>query len=199
MTDISTSNLIGIATLAVVGALLAWGAWAAWRRFYGSTWMVLRRIGRERLTDVVIPDGVDGEIHLEHLVLTDRGILVLELRNAAGALFAGERLDEWRVIDGARRFTFRNPLPPLEARVRSVALLADGAPVVGRVAIIGQVSFAGGRPDRVTTLSELADEFTTPMGADEAGSDEGQRERSGKQGLAQGWQRIVAAARPGAH
>jgi hypothetical protein len=161
--------------------------------------MVLRRIGRERLTDVVIPDGVDGEIHLEHLVLTDRGILVLELRNASGALFAGERLDEWRVIDGARRFTFRNPLPPLEARVRSVALLADGAPVLGRVAIIGRVSFAGGRPDRVTTLSELADAFTKPNDADEAVSDESHRERSGKQSLGQGWQSVVAAARPGAH
>lgn len=199
MTEVSTSDLIGIAALVGVGALLAWCAWAAWRRFYGSTRMVLRRIGRERLTDVVIPDGVDGEIHLEHLVLTARGILVLELRNASGALFAGERLDEWRVIDGARRFTFRNPLPPLEARVRSVDLLADGAPVLGRVAIVGQVSFAGGRPEGVTTLSELADEFTTPIVGNETDSDKSDGERTGRQSLEEGWQRIVAVARPGAH
>lgn len=186
MPEISTTIVVAITVLAVTSALLVWAGVMLWRRIYGSSWMVLKRIGRERLDDVVIPDGVEGEIHLEHLLLTDRGLLVLELRNARGALFAGERLDEWRVIDGGRRFTFRNPLPPLEARVRSVDLIADGLPVVGRVAIVGEVSFAGGRPERVTTLAELAHEFA-------AGKPDADTHAEAV------WRRIVAVARPARH
>lgn len=201
MPEMNTTTIISIAVLAGVGGLLAWGLVVLWRRLYGSTWMVLRRISTERIEDVVIPDGVDGEIHLEHLLLTPKGLLVLELRNAAGALFAGERLDEWRVMDGGRRFTFRNPLPSLEARVRSVGLLAAGVPVIGRVAIVGNVRFAGGRPDHVTTLSELAYEFTMP--ADDRESEAGPGESSGgkpaTETMADAWKRIVTIASPARH
>lgn len=194
------TTLFGIAVLAGIGVAVAWALVVVWRRFYGSTWMVLRRISKERLADVVIPDGVDGEIHLDHLLLTPKGLLVLELRNASGALFAGERLDEWRVMDGRRRFTFRNPLPPLEARVRSVDLLAAGVPVIGRVAIVGEVSFAGGRPDHVTTIAELACEFTEAAepAEPEAFPEEGAGE-SGTLTIADAWQRVVAAAKPAVH
>lgn len=159
MPDLTTAELTGLGLAIVAAGLLGYGFVRIWRSFRRSPRMVFRRIGHRKLADLIIPDGMDGEIHVDHLVLTDRGLLVLELRNASGALFGAESMDEWRVIDGVRRFTFRNPLPGLEARVDSVRLLAGEVPVEGRVAFVGDLVFAAGRPPGVATLEEVAMEF----------------------------------------
>jgi len=159
MPDLTTAELIGLGLAIVAAGLVGYAVVKAWRKFRHSPRMVLRRIGHRKLADLILPDGMDGEIHVDHLVLTDRGLLVLELRNASGALFGAESMDEWRVIDGVRRFTFRNPLPALEARIHSVQLLAGEVPVEGRVAFIGDLVFAAGRPPGVATLVEVATEF----------------------------------------
>lgn len=191
MPDLTTVELIGIGLAVVAVGLLGYGAVAIWRRVRRSPRMVFRRIGHRNLADLILPDGMDGEIHVDHLVLTDRGLLVLELRNASGALFGAESMDEWRVIDGVRRFTFRNPLPALEARVHSVRLLAGEVPVEGRVAFIGELVFAAGRPPGVTTLVEVANEFQrTPHALD------GNPET--REAWFSVWKRISETARPGA-
>ena len=66
----------------------------------------------------------DGEIHLDHLLLTPRGLVVIDLRNAHGAVFGGEQMDDWTVMSATRRYTFRNPLGALAARVHAVRRLA---------------------------------------------------------------------------
>lgn len=160
MPTLTTPAVIGLVLALFIAGFFGYLATRAWRKFYQSPRMVLARIGQRRLSDLVIPDGMDGEIHVDHLLLTPHGILVLELRNASGALFAGENMDEWRVIDQPRRYSFRNPLPGLEARVHAVETISGEVPVFGRVAIAGQVKFTGGRPPRVAMLAEVAEEFS---------------------------------------
>ncbi len=187
MSNLTTPNLIVIALIVIAGGLLFFGVLLVWRKLNRSPRMVFRRIGHRRLANLVLPDGMDGEIHVDHLFLTDRGLLVLELRNASGALFGAESMDEWRVIDGVRRFTFRNPLPGLEARIHSVQLIAGDIPVEGRVAVIGTVVFAAGRPPGVATLAEVAEEFQR------APKDEGAAAVS--EDWLGAWQRIAEVAR----
>lgn len=188
MPDLTTAELIGLGLAIVAVGLLGYGVVAVWRRVRRSPRMVFRRIGHRKLTDLILPDGMDGEIHVDHLVLTDRGLLVLELRNASGALFGAESMNEWRVIDGVRRFTFRNPLPALEARVHSVQLLAGDVPVEGRVAFIGEIVFAAGRPPGVTTLAEIATEFQRAPHAADGNSQT-------REAWLSAWKRISEAAR----
>ncbi len=188
MPDLTTPTLIVLALALAAAGLLGYGAIVGWRRIYHSPRMVFRRIGHRKLADLVIPDGMDGEIHVDHLVLTDQGLLVLELRNASGALFGAESLDEWRVIDGVRRFTFRNPLPALEARVHSVQLLAGDVPVEGRVAFVGEIVFAAGRPPGVATLAEVAAEFHRQPRAD--------GRPAAYEAWMEAWNRIREAAQP---
>lgn len=188
MPSITTPVLVTGAASLILAGLLVWLLVRTWRRIHRSPRMVLRRICRARISDVLLPDEVDGEIHVEHLLLTDSGILVLEFRNASGALFGGERMDDWSVIDGQRRFTFRNPLPALESRVQSVQALAGDAPVTGRVAVIGEVQFAGGRPDGVLGLADLDAEFSLPRG-----------KRGGEkipEVIARAWDRLKRVAQP---
>ena len=76
MAELTTPALIALALALVTSGLLGYGVVVAWRRFNRSPRVVLRRIAHRRLADLVLPDGMDGEIHVDHLVQTGRGLLV---------------------------------------------------------------------------------------------------------------------------
>ena len=127
---------------------------------------VLDDIAFDRMQDVFLPDGLDGEIHLDHLLLTSRGLLVLQVKEMDGLIFSGERLDTWHAMHARGRFSFRNPLPDLQARVASVRSLAPNLPVVGRVVFIGDGDFHGTPPVEVCGLETLRDSFRPDDGSE---------------------------------
>lgn len=146
----------GLGALAAV--LLAVGL-VVYLRHRQSLDYLLRKIAWQQLKDVVIPDDVDGEIHLDLALLTPRGILVLEIRRATGTLFWGEQLERWTVLDGARRKVIDNPLPGMRARRHAVHALTPRVPVDGRVLLVGPVQISGENPPGVVLQSELLAEF----------------------------------------
>ena len=165
MDQISLTTIALVIALLVVCALVAWSGILMWRRWHEHPSRVISRISAHQLSDIVLPDGMDGEIHLDHLLLTEKGLLVLDLRNVSGLVFAGEQMDDWTVLHDNRRFTFRNPLNPLAARVHAVRDLAGNVPVSGRIVFVGNVEFPGGHIDAVLTLKELEDEYKAAGGA----------------------------------
>jgi hypothetical protein len=169
MDQISVTTLAMVLGVLVLGALLAWPSIHLWRRWRAHPSRVITRISAHQLSDIVLPDGMDGEIHLDHLLLTVKGLLVLDVRNVDGLVFAGEQMDDWTVLHDNRRFTFRNPLNPLAARVHAVRDLAGDVPVSGKIVFVGDVRFPGGHIDNVLTLTELEDEYTAARG-EQAGS-----------------------------
>lgn len=185
MIDIPLTILLSAAAALVALGLIVWLALRRWRRFRAGPRQVFKRISAAQLADVLIPDGLDGEIHLEHLLLTPRGILVLDLRNATGAVFGGEQMDDWTVLSAHRRYTFRNPMGALVARVQAVRRLAGQVPVTGRVVIVGDVEFPGGRIPGTVTLEDLEDEF---------GAAEGDQARQATDAFGNFWQKISEVA-----
>lgn len=158
----SVENLVLYAPL--LAAMLLLGALITWliiRRGAETRQLrkVIKIIASEYRTGLVIPDGMDGEIQLQHVLLTPVGILVMDLKRANGPVFAGEKLETWTVKEGPQRYKFGNPLGDLRARTAAVRALAKDVPVHGRVVFIGAAEFVGGRPDQVITLDELAAEF----------------------------------------
>lgn len=145
--------------LAVIAALSLVVGLVFFLRRQQSLEVLLRRIAWEQLKDVVIPDDVDGEIHLDLALLTARGILVLEVRRAAGTLFWGEQLERWTVLDGARRKVIDNPLPGMRARRHAVHALVPRVPVDGRVLLVGPVQISGDNPPGVALPADLLAEF----------------------------------------
>lgn len=174
-----------IAAAAAALLLALWLAGRVWRRRRARPASVFRRIGLAHLRNVVIPDGLEGEIQLDHVLLTPHGVLVVDLRNAEGAVFSGRRLDPWTVIHGARRFTFRNPLETLDARVQAVSRLCGNIPVSGRVVFVGEISFPRGATPGVVTLADLEDEFRV----------DGEH-RPPMEAFRPDWERLSQAARP---
>jgi len=144
--------------IAVVAAVVGYRYWRRWRQL-AARLRQIESVAYETLRDVVLPDGNGGELHVDFLLLTARGLLVADLREARGTIFGGETMNQWVVMDGARRLTMSNPLEPLYDRMAAVRQLAGEVPVEGRVIFTGGGRFAKGRPPHVTMLDSLSSEF----------------------------------------
>lgn len=120
----------------------------------------------EYLRNVLITDPQGVPLHVDFLLLTSRGIVVVDLRDLAGNVFGGDQMDEWTVINGAQRFTFANPQAGLYDRQASVRLVARETPVEGRVVFGRRSLFPKGLPSHTRMLSALASDF--PLGEQRA-------------------------------
>ncbi len=154
-----------IAALAGILVAIVLAAWLFRRRDPARRLdRVMKRLAHDQVRDIVIPDGVGGNVYIERVLLTGQGALVVDFKPVAGVVFAGERLDEWAIMDKRGRHPLRNPLGPLQDRIAAVRALSPGLPVDGRVVFSDRSEFPKGRPERVDLLREFA-AHTHPAGA----------------------------------
>ena len=152
------------AVWAIMIILSAAGAglyWIVRRRgtTHRSLQKLVRAISHDTLVDVIIPDGAGGEIHIDHLLLTHRGLILLETRDVNGMVFAGDKMDTWSATHEGRRVTFENPIPLLHNRVAALKFLAPGVPIETHVLFTNQASFPKGHPSEVATMDQLAQTY----------------------------------------
>lgn len=144
--------------LAVMLLLLLW----LWYRREGSgnrLQKVLSDISYDRIDNLLIPNGDDGEIQIDHLLLTSRGLLIVDIKNVVGIVFGGNKMQEWTVISEDRRFTFANPQPALYDRIAAVRDIVRQVPVAGRVVFLDGAEFTKGVPELVAGIDDLQAEF----------------------------------------
>lgn len=159
--------LVALLTLGVVAGVRRWRHIRARRQLVRT----VESIALAALRDIVLPDGSGGHLHLDFLLMTGRGLLVIDLRDVAGVVFGGEHMHEWTVMNGIARSTFMNPLESLYDRVAVVRQLAGDVPVEGRIVFTERGRFPKGRPPKVTQLAALAAEFPA-LGPDAASAAE---------------------------
>lgn len=174
-----------VAALIVLGLI----GWALWRRRArrGGIRHALNSVAVDHLEDVNLPDGMGGEIHIEHLVLTTRGILVVNVKRFEGVVFAGDRMDEWTVMGASGRSAFPNPQGSLYDRVAAVRQLVRDVDVKGFLLFPGTANFSKGRPKDVLLPAELMEQYAKPDRADVDRHVEA---------FAAHWEKIRAASRP---
>src|SRR6201993_4557465 len=140
--------------------------------------------GSDHLVDMLVPDGMGGGFHVDFLLLTARGILVVDLRDIQGNIFGGDQMADWTVMDGPRGFTFTNPQSPLYDRIAAVKAVAGEVPVEGRIVFTRRGKFPKGLPKFTLMLDGLRAEFPGGgLGANEAR-------------FREAWQRLKAQVRP---
>ncbi len=187
---VPAERLAALATgVVLLGGVLAAGyVWWRRRRARRAVLAKIEAVSADYLQDVLLPDGNGGWFHVDFLLLTPSGLVVIDLRDVTGLIFGSEQMTEWAVMHKNRRFTFPNPLGPLYDRMAVVrAIAGDGVPVDGRVVFTDRGSFPKGRPRAVTRLASIATEIPPLAGV---GSD-GLLERLGP-----AWEQIRGVASP---
>jgi len=178
--------LIGAAL--ALGVLLAW-AWR-WYREYRARKALHAAVvegAAAHLIDTLVPDGMGGSFHVDYLLLTLRGVVVIDLRDVKGNIFGGDQMAEWTVMDGARRFTFINPQSALYDRIAAVKAVAGDVPVEGRIVFTRRGRFPKGLPKWTLMLDALRAEF--PAADFESPAETMARFRDG-------WQRLRDEVKP---
>jgi hypothetical protein len=120
---------------------------------------VISSVAYDELRNVLLPWGAGDQIHVNYLLLTQRGLLVIDLFDVQGVVFAGNKMLQWSVFGPKRHFTFANPLPMLEDRVAAVRQVVGDAPVEGRIVFSMRGEFPKGQPALVLRLDALQDQF----------------------------------------
>jgi hypothetical protein len=120
---------------------------------------VIGSVAFDMLRNVLLPTGTGEQIHVNYLLLTQRGLLVADLYDVPGMIFAGEKMEQWSVLGPKKHFMFTNPIPMLYDRVACVRQLAGDVPVQGRIVFTMRGEFPKGRPEHVLRLDALQDDF----------------------------------------
>jgi hypothetical protein len=180
------------ATLALVGTAVYFGV-RLWQRHSRRKALLLRldRISYDAAHQVLVPDGMGGFIHIDHLLLTQKGLVVLDTRRVIGVIFGGDQMSEWTVMSRKHRFTFDNPQPALYDRVAAVKMLAGDAPVEGRLVFSNLGKFTKGIPKWVLMLDDLEVEFPIV--------NRGSRSAPQLERLNESWARVKSQLRPSPH
>jgi nuclease-like protein len=150
--------LIGCAAALGFGVPLAW----RWYRRYRARKALRTAItagSSEHIADCLVPDGTDGGFHVDFLLLTAQGVVVIDLRDIRGNIFGGDQMAEWTVMDGAHRFTFTNPQSALYDRIAAVKAVVGEAPVEGRIVFTRRGTFPKGLPKWTLMLDAMRGEF----------------------------------------
>ena len=127
---LTPAQLALVLTLTAAAGLGGYLGYRHWRKVQARRQRLqqVAVVAFDMMQDVLVPDGSEGHLHLDFLLLTSAGMLVVDLRDVPGMIFGSESMDEWTVMDGVRRSTFPNPLGPLYDRIAAVKLAAGKAP-----------------------------------------------------------------------
>ncbi|MGB9430338.1 MAG: NERD domain-containing protein [Gammaproteobacteria bacterium] len=145
-----------VCLLTVLIAIYVWLRLTSARR---RTQAILRNTADRLLRNVVLPDGVGGHIGVDVLLLRDNRLYVLAMLHADGAIFGGDKMDQWTIMGRHRRLNFRNPLHLMQDRILALRALVPELTLVPRIVFTGHGHFPKGHPEGV----ELLEEFAAPL------------------------------------
>jgi len=129
------------------------------RRASRSLAKLFSTIAFDRIENLVVPNVDEGEIQIDHLLLTANGLLIVDVKEVTGTVFGSDKMQDWTVINSERRFTFANPQPALFDRIAAVREIVRQVPVAGRILFTDGAEFTKGVPSLVCKAAELLAEF----------------------------------------
>ena len=184
---------IGLGAAALLVAALAFFAFRAYQRRSRRKSLLARleRVAEAAAHQVLVPDGMGGFIHIDHILLTPRGVLVLDTRRVAGLIFGGDQMSDWTVMGRGHRYTFDNPQPALYDRIAAVKAIVGEVPVEGRLLFSNVGKFTKGIPKWVVMLDGIEVEFPVVARGDPTLAPPEQYQEA--------WSRLVAQLRPSPH
>lgn len=157
----SPGVIVAVGLGGLVAVIVAIVIWRRRRRWQGTLPRQLAAISYAQLSGIVLPKADEGFIHLDLVLLVAGGVLVVDTKDVAGAVFGSDRMQSWTVIDGQRRFTFPNPQEALYDRVAAVRQVLRSVPVDGKLIFTSGARFEKGIPAGVVTIDQLLAQYET--------------------------------------
>ena len=115
----------------------------------------VKNLGAQVMHDVRLPDGVDGEVHIDYLVLQRDAILIVDIKHYDGFIYGNEAQDQWTQVLNQRNYHFDNPLRHVDMQILAVKAIVPDANVQGRVLFAGGSHFPRRTPEGVMTLQDI--------------------------------------------
>ena len=182
--DVSQANIYifaGIASLFVVGFIVFVWKHLKKTRHQRHVEKVLESLKLKYIKDIVLPDGVDGLVFIDYLLLVPNGIVVLDIHYSEGHLFGGETVDQWSQVVNNKTYKFNNPLYDNQNECQAVIWNIDQQKdlqeennktweTFGRIAFSNAGNFPKGIPEHVSMIDRLHSdlgaltEITQPVG-----------------------------------
>ena len=114
-----------------------------------------RRLGARCMKNILLPDGLGGEILIDYVVLAREAILVVSVKRFDGLIFGGTRTDQWTQVIKNRSYKFSNPDPYLRQQVSAVRLITPDVTVTGRHLFTSGARFPKDKPPSVLLLEDI--------------------------------------------
>lgn len=148
---------IGLGLGVLLLTILLW--WLVFRRRAALPRNRLRKVSIDLLQDVLISDGDGGQIHLEYAAFCLRGIVLVNIKQLEGTLFASDAMNEWAIISPQRRTAILNPQGGLYDRTAAARRLVSDMPVYGYIAFTGNFEISKDAPSHVIAMDALIAEL----------------------------------------
>ena len=123
---------------------------------------IYNAVSVEILRDIQIADGLGGLIQIDFLLLTARGLVVLDIKEVRGVVFGADEIDEWTVMHQNQRLSFTNPQHTLDYRLVAVRQLVRNLPVFGHILFPNEAEFGKGKPKYVILPDEFIELYQKP-------------------------------------
>lgn len=100
----------------------------------------------------------DGTTQIDHILITQNGIIVIETKHYSGWLFANEKQKQWTQVIYKVKSKFQNPIFQNNMHIQAVQQLLDFVPkeqIQGLVVFTGDAEFKTDIPQGVIKLNQL--------------------------------------------
>ena len=120
---------------------------------------ILKPYIQDEIKDFIIPDGIGGLLEIEHLILMEQGLLLIETYPMSGNLFGADTIDQWTQIIEGRSYKFPNPLRRIRTSRQAIKALAPNIPVFCRIIFNANSIFPKGKPEEVSVINSLVEDM----------------------------------------
>jgi len=120
---------------------------------------ILKPYTQDEIKHIIIPDGIGGLLEIEHLILMEHGLLLIETYPMSGNMFGADTIDQWTQLIDGRSYKFANPLRRIRTSRQALMVLAPNIPIFCRVVFNADSLFPKGKPEEVSVLSSLSDDL----------------------------------------
>lgn len=149
-------EITALALFALI-AVIAIGIWfnQPARRERRNIKRAVKRLGAKTLSDISLPDGIDGEVFIDYLVLTPDDIKVISVKRYPGLIYGGEQLQNWTQVVNNRNHSFPNPLYEMRLKIMAVMAIVPNVPVNGLTLFCDNSRFPTNKPPGVLNVQDI--------------------------------------------